>query len=161
MLDRVGPEHGAPLEPTTTALGDWYVNLVRVGPTQFVLCTSERSLQSVVLAARDVRSQLVPDLRRSLGALLHSLGVSSDAIYAELREMESWAIGRTASRKVLGHMRDFALNVDAAFRMAPDTPLQQLSLELGGIPCGPVHYVYPNEQAKKLLEERRGRRTRG
>jgi len=161
LLDRLGVRRAPAEEVSTTALGDWYANLVRVGPTQFVLCTSERSLLSVVLPARDVKRDLVRNLTAAVASLLADIGVPPDSVVAEMGEMSDYKVGPTASRGVLGHMLDFAVHLDAAFRMDPSMSLHRLSSELSQIPCGPVNYTFPAEQAKALLAEPRGRRTRG
>ncbi len=145
---------------SSTALGDWYANLVRIGARQLVLCTSEQGLLPVVLGARDVRSELGTSLRKTLRRLLGQIGVTADQVEAELQEMGEYKIGRTASRVVLGSMNDFTVGVDAALHMHPTMSLEQLSLELADTPCGPLAYSHPAEQAKSLLEGAWRHRTR-
>src|SRR5258706_834415 len=53
--------------PPTSALGDWYVNLVQIGRQQVVLATSERSLLSVLFPARGLRQTLVLNLQAASG----------------------------------------------------------------------------------------------
>ena len=71
--------------PPTTALGDWYVNLVRFGRQQVVMATSERSLLTVLLPARDLRQSLVPNLQSAVQQLLTVLGIPPEAVSRELR----------------------------------------------------------------------------
>ena len=92
------------------------------------------------------------NLRQDLRPLLTDLGVSASAIDQEFAGMQDYSVGRTASRKVLGHMRDFALNIAAALEMHPGMSLHALSGALSRIPCGPVQYTYPAEVARELLE---------
>jgi hypothetical protein len=54
--------------PSTCALADWYVHLVRFGRSEFAVGTSERSLLTVLLAARGLRTGLAPNLRAAVGA---------------------------------------------------------------------------------------------
>jgi hypothetical protein len=47
----------APVQPSTR-LGNWYVHLARFGHQQIVLATSERSLLTVLLPARQLRASI-------------------------------------------------------------------------------------------------------
>jgi hypothetical protein len=50
------PEPAAP----SAALDDWYVHLARFGHTELALASSERSLLTELLPARELRSSLEP-----------------------------------------------------------------------------------------------------
>src|SRR5438445_13791914 len=70
--------------PSTCALGDWYVHLVRFGRREFAVATSERSLLTVLLAARGLRTGLAPSLRAAVGSLLLALGVARELVPREI-----------------------------------------------------------------------------
>jgi hypothetical protein len=161
LLQRLKVAPAAGSVSSTTALGDWYGNLVRIGPTQFVLCTSERSLLSVVLPAREVRDRLMENLRQAVRQLLADLSVSAELAGAELDCMSSHTVAKTASRKVLGHMSDFAVYLDAACRMEPEVSLRRVAIELSGTPCGPSDHFLPRERAMDLLQRWQRRQTSG
>jgi Domain of unknown function (DUF6933) len=99
--------------PSTGVLGDWYVHLIRSGHNQFVLATSERSLLTVLLPAKELREKLTPNLKAALRALLESFGVSREAIDREIAAMAPVTFGRATNRRVLGSMNDFAFQVTA------------------------------------------------
>ena len=159
-LDRLGGAAASDAESPTTALGDWYVNLVYVGRSQFVLCTSDKSLLSVVLPARRLKSELTSRLREGVTQLLTDLNIPSRCIARELHEMSSSVISRTSSKSVLGSMNDFAFLLEVAVRQQPDITPRALSLELSGTPCQPLDAQYktafPDHVARRLLgcEER-------
>ncbi len=137
--------------PATTALGDWYANLLNVGRHRLVLCTNERSLLTVVVTARDL-----PDLPRriaeSAATLLASLGVHREGIRAEVREMQWIQVARTQSRSVLGSMNDFAFAADVYFRGdRKSVVLPELDRWLAETPCKPLQYRNPGEVARELL----------
>jgi uncharacterized protein DUF6933 len=94
--------------PSTCALGDWYVHLVRFGRSEFAVATSERSLLTVLLAARGLRIGLAPGLRAAVGSLLVALGVAPELVAREIAAMEPPAFGRTTNRRVSGSMNDLA-----------------------------------------------------
>jgi hypothetical protein len=68
-----------------------------------VICVSERSLVSVLIAAR-VLSSLVPRFRVAVGELLLRPGVSNEEVRAE-RELRLGMAGRTERHQVAGEVR--------------------------------------------------------
>jgi hypothetical protein len=88
LLKRLGIKPDPNPPASTTKLGDWYANLLYTPRGQFILCTSERSLLSVLVTAKDARMLLPGKLPLALGAFLMNLGVPFDAIRAEISEME-------------------------------------------------------------------------
>jgi len=94
--------------PSTGRLGDWYVHLVRFGRPEFAIATNERSLLTVLLPARALRTTLAPNLRAAVGSLLESLDVPREAVAREIAAMEPVAFGRATNRRVLGSMNDLA-----------------------------------------------------
>jgi hypothetical protein len=132
--------------PPTTALGDWYVNLVRFGRQQVVMATSERSLLTVLLPARDLRQSLVPNLQRAVQELLTVLGVPRVTVRREIAEMQPTAFASAVNRRVLGSMNEFAWQLGAYLdrtdealelaRILSDTPMSAVGTKSRlGIPA--------------------------
>jgi hypothetical protein len=155
VLRRLGisgslPEPGAP----TNALGDWYVNLLHFGRKQLVMATSERSLLTVLLPARELRESLVPNLCDVTYMLLLEIGVDKERAAREAEAMQPAAFGRTASRRVLGSMNDFAVAVGWHIqdRLRP----MEIMLRLAGTPMSAIReggrdYGRPAAAARELL----------
>ena len=120
-----------------------------------ILCTSERSLLSVIVPAKDLAT-LPVRIADALDYLLTRLGVPDAAISRELREMQWVRFAPTASRRVLGHMNDFAFHVE---HMAShgDGPLymSDLAEQLAETPCGSMNYAQPRDVAAELLRSAR------
>ena len=136
----------------TTALGDWYANLLNVGRLRLVLLTSEDSLLSVIVPAKGLPS-LVPRFTAALIELLASGGADQPLIEAEIRQMAGVQFGRTRSRRVLGSMNDMALTARFHLRVHPDATLLDVEHRLGIMPCGPLGMRSPAEVAAlRLLE---------
>ena len=155
LLKRLSPltARGDGPEPeTTTVLGEWYANRLNIAQHRLILCTSERSLLSVVVPAKDLPG-LPQRLAESLAALLRRAGVPPSAIAREIREMQWVRFDRTISRSVLGSMNDFADAADWFFRRPGGgvAYLEDLDWELSETPCGPLGYAQPRERAKELL----------
>jgi hypothetical protein len=152
LLDRL---HAAPLpadsiEPTTT-LGDWYANTFNVGRSRLLMCTSERSLLTVILRAREL-AQFPERLREAVGRTLASLGVSAPQIAREQREMAWHRFDRTRSRQVLGSMNDFAFLAETYIRDdGPDADLEVIARMLNRAPCRPIGYSAPDRLAPALF----------
>ena len=102
----------------TTRLGDWYVKPFDAGPRHLLLCTSERSLLSVVMPADDL-SDLPERLVTALVGVLHRLGAPQDAVVAEVDAMTSGGVGPARSRSTLGAMRGLEARAAAFLAGAP------------------------------------------
>lgn len=139
--------------PPTTALGDWYVNLVRFGRQQVVMATSERSLLTVLLPARDLRQCLVPNLQWAVKQLLTVLGISPDTVSREISEMQPAAFASAVNRRVLGSMNDFAWQL--GFYLSRTDDSLELARRLSDTPMSAVgsksRLGIPADVARELL----------
>ena len=136
---------------TTTALGDWYAYPVPLRRAPYVMCTSDRSLLTVLVPARDL-TDLPLRLSSAVASLLGRLGCGPARIAAELAEMSQVVFAPTASRRVLGSMNDFAYlaRTFAASRTHPrDVPA--IEERLAQTPCAPLRYAFPVQVAAALL----------
>ena len=138
---------------SSTALGDWYANLLSIRRARLVLLVSDRSLLSVLVPARDW-SNVIRRFREALSELLSLLGVSKTHLAAELREMEQVRFARTASRSVLGSMIDLAYQTRWMLGARPGMTLGDVALELSRVPCGPIAMQYPRDVATARLAGR-------
>lgn len=140
--------------PSTNLLGDWYANLLICGRQQWVLCVSERTLLPVVVSAREAKS-LGPRVACAAGELLLALGVSPEAVQAELKHMQDCTIGRTASRSVLGSLNDLMWQFEVGLRSGPQRSPLACSLWLAGTPCRPIEYASPDRATQALFAAHR------
>jgi len=148
----------AQVEPyaPTTALGDWYANVLYTRPRQLILCVSERSLLSVLVPARDPTTFL-PRFRETVLSHLTAIGASVQAVAAEGEEMKEIRVGRTASRSVLGSMRDLALTVQQELALERWASLEDLQLHLSTFIMGAIGMRYPCDVALELLQRPRSK----
>jgi hypothetical protein len=133
-------------------LGDWYANLLYVGPHRLVLVTSERSLLPLIVPIKD-SSHLRERIREHAHAFLYHLGVPPDLAAAEVRDMQHMPFAKTASRQVLGSMNDFAFSAEVYLhRTEGAIDLADLQLFLASMPCSPLKYLTPIEATRQLFE---------
>lgn len=92
---------------STTRLGDWYANILRLGPRPFILLVSERSRLPIVLPLRDGK-RLVTLIQDVVCEALARAGVLEADIAAERAEMAEVTLGKTTDRRVLGTLNDFS-----------------------------------------------------
>lgn len=137
---------------STTALGDWYGNVIYMGRQPLILAVSERSLLSLLMPAREL-DQLPGHLTRTLVEKLQRMGVSETTIRQEISKMDPVIYAKTASRSVLGSMNDFTDMVKFTHHVRTDWDLLDWMDYLGKVPCKPIGYKYPSEIAKALLKE--------
>ena len=152
LLGRLGHVSPAtdPAEPTTV-LGNWYANALNVGRLRLLLCTSERTLLTVLVPAKNLPT-FPGRLREAIGRTLISLDIPVDQIAREQREMMWHQLGRTVSRHVLGSMSDFAFLAETYIRDdGPDVDLDQIGLILNRAPCRPIHYQSPDRFTREVF----------
>jgi hypothetical protein len=143
------PEPGVP----GTLLGAWYLHLIRLGPQQVVMATSERSLLTVLLPASELRRTIVSNLRLAVRDLLIALEIPLDTVQREIALMDPVAFGNAVNRRVIGSINDFAYQLDAYVGDTSD-PLE-LALKLCETPMSAIGsqsgYGIPKDIARELL----------
>ena len=158
LLQRIKDE---PLEgsvPTTTALGDWYANVIPMPFGELLLFLNERSLLTAAIPGEDVKF-ILPQFRQRLDNLLKRFNVPNRLVIAEIRNMGNVLITKTASRSVLGSMNDVAFNYQAMVEYDETGRIQklgELELKLSSMPHKPLNYGFPIDIALKLLEDEYG-----
>ena len=136
--------------PPTTGLGDWYANLLRIGSRQLILATSERSLLTVYVTAKEP-AQLPERLRLAVADLLEQLGMPAHLIAVEIAAMADVSIGRTQDRRVLGTMNDLAFQARWRLQDDPMADLDRLQLDLATMPCGMIDYSCSGAKTAELF----------
>jgi hypothetical protein len=140
--------------PSTSALGNWYANLVHVGRAQYIMATCERSLLTVLLPAVDLRKSLVPNLCDATALLLLHLGVDQQRAKREAEAMREVQFGRTQSRSVLGSMNDLSRSLEWYLEggIAPiEVMLRFAETPMTGVATKGKSHGYPGQVAKTLL----------
>jgi hypothetical protein len=105
LLARVKPSTLAVQTVSSTRLGDWYGNELRLGRQQHLLFVSGRTRLAVVLSIRAAR-RLATALPDPVCDRLGACGVPADLIEQERRQMAGRGL-RTDNRSVLGTMNDY------------------------------------------------------
>lgn len=123
--------------PSRTALGDWYGNVFHVGRQPLLILTSERSLLSVVLHAREMDA-LQATFSMALMKLLLRIGIPAVAVDRELAQMNEIAFGPTRNRSVLGTMNDAVMIIKYVARDRPDLGLQDFENDIAKTPYRPL-----------------------
>lgn len=154
IRNRLGVTSRPPDAPEpTTRLGNWYVHLVRLGPWQYVLATSERPLLTVVLSARELRATMEGNLRVEATKLLLALNIPPEIVSSEVEEMQPVITAPATNRRVLGSMNELAFHRGVRQDQLKD-PVD-MAVSLSGIPMSAVgsksHYGIPRDVALDLL----------
>jgi hypothetical protein len=152
LLKRLGLSRLSEPPAPSTALGDWYADIIYVQRKPLILCVSELSLLAVLVPARDLPS-LPQRFERAVRDLLGRLDIPTPVIDKELAAMSDLAFGRTRSRSVLGSMNDFIRAIRFLAEDDPDWTLAEMEDQLYITPCGPLGYDRPAERTGKLLRE--------
>lgn len=138
------------VEPTS-ALGDWYANLVFMPKGwPLILITNERSLLSVVLRHD---ADVIAEFKQRVIALLHRLEIPKAAIERETFHLQQIGVGKTNNRRVLGSMNDAVLQIEVRLFDNPRGPvtLQQCEDDLAENLYSMLKYEHPTDVARELL----------
>ena len=145
LLVRLKEAGDLPAVESTTQLGDWYGNVLRIGPRQHLLFISERSRLPVILPIREAK-RLGTVFRDAVCERLAIVGVAAQDIADERMRMSDTACGRTRNRSLLGTLNDFAFMAQQgnANRAEPESP-EELMRFLSQTPILPLDGASPIE----------------
>ena len=158
-LQTLVPPETEPAAPSDTALGDWYLNRLIVDRRPLLLLVSSRSLLSILIPARDVRT-LPARLPEIVRARLRRFGIPTPMVEAEARAMSPVAIAKTTDRSVLGVMVDFAKDIPYYLEIGgwDENTLQEVEAKLAETPCYAARRfdecIIPEDKAPSLLAAR-------
>jgi hypothetical protein len=143
LLVRLKQTGDMPTVESTTRLGDWYGNILRLGRRQYLLFISERSRLPVVLPIAEAKrfAAVFPD---AVCNVLAAVGIAAAEIAAERSQMSDIAFGRTRNRSLLGTMNDFAIMAQHGHRNRdePESP-EELVRFLSQTPILPLDGASP------------------
>jgi hypothetical protein len=128
LLFRLKQFDEAPPVKSTTTLGDWYGNIIRMGNRHVLLFLIP------IRQANKLRTVL-PD---AMGDMLTWMRVPEQVIAEERQQMSQVTYGRTNSRSLLGTMNDFSFGVRVHFITSRDESLEDIARALAKTPIMPL-----------------------
>ena len=145
LLVRLNKVGALPTVESTTRLGDWYGNILRIGRRQHLLFISERSRLPVVIPIRETKrlGTVFPD---AVCEMLVNVGVTASDIAEERLRMSDLGFARTRNRSLLGTLNDFAFMAQSmdAGRAESESP-EKLMRFLSQTPILPLDGASPIE----------------
>ena len=143
LLVRLKQVGDLPPAESTTRLGDWYGNVLRIGRREHLLFISERSRLPVVIPIRESKrlAEVFPD---AVSQVLGHVGIAVADIADERSRMSEIAFGRTRNRSLLGTLNDFAFMAQQGNmnRAEPESP-EELMRFLAQTPILPLDGASP------------------
>jgi hypothetical protein len=153
LLSRLKQFDDAPDVRSTTKLGDWYGNLIRMGNRHVLLFISERSRLPIMLSVREA-NRLRSYFPEAVCQMLAAVDVPGEAIERERQQMSEIAFGRTRSRSLLGSLNDFSMMARMHFITRRTDPLERIARELAETPLIlPFDGAHPSAVTRRLLSE--------
>lgn len=137
LLSRLKQLDDGPPVKSTTTLGDWYGNVIRMGNRHVLLFISERSRLPVLIPIRQA-NKLRTVLPEAMSDMLAWMRVPEEVVAEEREQMSAAVFGRTNSRSLLGTMNDYAFMSDGAFAPKRDEPLGDIARFLAKTPIMPL-----------------------
>ena len=150
LLHRLKQFDGEPPMKSTTRLGDWYGNVIRMGNRHVLLFISERSRLPVLIPIRQA-SKMATVLPDAVGEMLAWIRVPESVIAEERRHMSEIALERTNSRSLLGTMNDFAFGVRVHFMTRRNESLEDIARALAKTPILPLKGECPIDLTRAAL----------
>ena len=138
-------------QPSTNKLGPWCANSFNISRFPMILLTNEKTLLSVLIHFKEIRSFHVRFLE-ALEVLFHSIALSSKDIYPELDQMEVVQFTTNTNRSTLGSMNDFVGHIWATLNYDENSTLTDISFRLSEIPCAPLKYAFPRESVLEVID---------
>jgi hypothetical protein len=151
LLVRLKQVDALPPVESTTRLGDWYGNILRIGRCQHLLFISELSRLPVVIPIRELKrlGTVFPD---AVCERLSIVGVAAADIADERMRMSELAFGRTRNRSLLGTLNDFAFMAQSgnARGTEPGSP-EELMRFLSQTPILPLDGASPIDLTRAVF----------
>jgi hypothetical protein len=152
LLFRLKQFDDEPPAHSTTRLGDWYGNILRMGRRHALIFISERSRLPVLIPIREAnRLRFVfPD---AVCQMLAAVGVSTVDIEEERSRMSEITYGRTKSRSLLGTLNDFSFGARVHFITARHDTLDDVARDLARTPIMPLDGARPTDLTRRLFAD--------
>lgn len=150
LLRRLSIQKPVEAPPSTTVLGDWYANLHHSRPEQFIVCMNARTLSVILLPARDSKS-LGVRFRDSVANHLSLLGIAPARVEAEVQAMSEVYFGATASRSILGCLREAEFALSLELQRPRFESLSELELYFGEYIYSTNGYRQPRDVVRELF----------
>jgi hypothetical protein len=138
---------------STTRLGDWYGNILRMGRRHALILVSEKSRLPVLIPIREA-NKLRVSFPEAVCRMLAFVGVSETDIDHERSEMSVIAFGRTKSRSLLGTLNDFSFGARVHFVTSRDSSLEDIARWLAKTPILPLDGARPIELTRAIFKSR-------
>ena len=154
FLDRVSGPTAAPIDQSTTALGDWYATLLFWKP-HVALFVNESTLLPVLMPFAPAAT-IIDRFPTAVAPVLRAHCLSDSFIEHEVAEMTDHRLATTKNRSVIGIMNEFA-HLGGAYRSSNGVhDLVALSLRLAETPCRPLYarHVSPNRELAAFAAQR-------
>ena len=149
LLDRVGLPAASSLGPPTTVLGNWYATALFWKP-QVALFVNERTLLPLLMPLAPA-SSLVKRFPRELVGLLTMQEADREFMASEIVAMGEVNLAKTANRRVVGTMNEFAFLAEGYREYMDTADLLLLSMRLADTPCSPIKHNSPAQLIKEVL----------
>lgn len=152
LLDRTKQKPSDPVDEPSTAMGNWYANLVP-GRPQIAIFVNENTLVPVLVPAAPAKT-IAKRFVDQLAAVLEALDAPADFIDTETAAMDWCGWSTTRNRSVVGSMNDFVfLAQHHRQHSTVDVDLVGLSVRLAGTPCSPLDrtHGFPDRALAALI----------
>jgi hypothetical protein len=136
---------------STTRLGDWYGNILRMGRRHALILISERSRLPVLIPIREA-NRLAAAFPDAVCQMLGAVGVPAAHVELERTQMLEISYGRTKSRSLVGTLNDMSFGARVHFITARHDSLEDIALRLAETPILPLDGACPIDLTRGLFD---------
>jgi hypothetical protein len=151
LRDRVKASLTEPVEPPTTALGNWYATALFWKP-QVALFVNEATLLPVLVPLAPAIT-VADRFPAHLQAVLNALGTDPRFVAAEAVATVDAHWAKTANRSVGGIMNEFSFLAEVDRHSEHSEDLVSMAVRLAGTPCSPLFksHTFPDREVAALI----------
>jgi len=143
----------------TEGLGNWYANLLRIDRRKCLLFTNEKTLYTFLIpkVKKENLKNIIDEFLFNLNMNLQAEGFPLEVITKVMQEYTDIGVAKTASRKVLGSINEFAFEygylINHRYEGIEKVRILAVNKEVNRTIMKGIKYLHPIEALNKVLQD--------
>lgn len=148
-----------PSSESPEGLGNWYANLLRIDRRKCLIFTNEKSLYTFFIptVTKESLKNIIDEFLFNLNMNLQAEGFPLEVIIKVMQEYTDIGFAKTASRKVLGSMNEFAFEyeylINHRYEGIEKVRILAVNKEVNLTIMKGIKYLHPIEALKNVLQD--------
>lgn len=155
LLDFMDAAPEEPKEVGTTALGDWYGNVIDTARGKLIIFINEKSLLTVAVVAKEVKAgEMILQFLERVEQLFYLLNMPQELIQKEFGQMDFINVTSFKSHRMSAIMGSIGSRCQRSAERDTNgatLKLSEVEISLANIPYQALGFKFPSEIASELL----------